>query len=691
MTKYIASIIKVNGQPCLAVNGKPRFLQVPFLHKAPYESFERAKCGIYMVWDPPIPILPDGKVNTTGIEKEADAILEKEPEALLVLRTCLKAPDWWMDTHPSEVMKFDVDVSKYACFENYRDASWASSLWLETLKNCFDQTCRYLHQKYQGRFILYQFGLGSCGENNLIGACASDGRWFCSDFSPAMTNYFRRWLTKKYHTDHELQIAWSMPEVTLQNATVPPREERLKTDWFTFRDPRKSWVADYYCAFAERVQELIIEICSTIKKATNNESLAGSHLGALMDNGFHAYLYNQITINRFKEALAHPAVDTFTSPASYENREPGGDSTSMMPVGSYLLHNKLIYQDQDTRTFHIPQKNRRAYKLGKIASDLLETEGVIIRDVAQAIIRGYGFWWHAMIKGMYDHPGIQNCIARLSQIARNSLHFSRGIAEGMAIIVDEESAFYQQCANRLFYPMLYRQRQHEWGKSGIAWDLFLHNDLSNPSIPDHKLYYFLNTFYLADKEIEAIEKKVKRNNTVVIWTYAPGIQSPSGINLERTNRLTGFHLKAVNVEALPRITLTKHDHPYVCLNKNSHGVLHELGDIPSYIGAGPMGNDQRDGIFGPLIYVDDPDAEVLGELDALQVPGFCVKKFKNWTSVFVAAPSLNSYIIRNIARASGIHVYSETNDVILPGKSFISLHAIEEGEKKICLHKPQMS
>lgn len=62
-----------------------------------------------------------------------------------------------------------------------------------------------------------------------------------------------------------------------------------------------------------------------------------------MDNGFHAYLYNQTSTNRVRRALSHPDVDAFTSPASYESRDPGGDSTSRMPVGSYLLHNKLIY------------------------------------------------------------------------------------------------------------------------------------------------------------------------------------------------------------------------------------------------------------------------------------------------------------------------------------------------------------
>ena len=101
-----------------------------------------------------------------------------------------------------------------------------------------------------------------------------------------------------------------------------------------------------------------------------------------------------------------------------------------------------------------------------------------------------------------------------------------------------------------------------------------------------------------------------------------------------------------------------------------------------------MGNDERERVIGPIIYVDDPEATVLGELDCLQQPGFCVKQMDGWTSVFCAAPMLNQYVLRNAARVAGLHVYSEGDDVILPGKSFIMIHAKTAGEKTIRLPAP---
>lgn len=72
---------------------------------------------------------PDGTVDTTEIEKKADAVLARESDALLVLRTCQRPPDWWMDAHPDEVMRFDIDPSR-VWGAGYRVGSYGSDRWL---------------------------------------------------------------------------------------------------------------------------------------------------------------------------------------------------------------------------------------------------------------------------------------------------------------------------------------------------------------------------------------------------------------------------------------------------------------------------------------------------------------------------------------------------------------------------------
>lgn len=45
-------------------------------------------------------------------------------------------------------------------------------------------------------------------------------------------------------------------------------------------------------------------------------------------------------------------------------------------------------------------------------------------------------------------------------------------------------------------------------------------------------------------------------------------------------------------------------------------------------------------------------------------PGFAVKAFPNWTSLYVAAPNIPANVLRSIARFAGAHIYSDDADVI---------------------------
>ena len=69
------------------------------------------------------------------------------------------------------------------------------------------------------------------------------------DTGKAMTAYFRNWLRNKYGTDKKLQQAWNSAQWTLETATVPGVEERTKTQFGQFKDPKaERRVIDYIAA-----------------------------------------------------------------------------------------------------------------------------------------------------------------------------------------------------------------------------------------------------------------------------------------------------------------------------------------------------------------------------------------------------------------------------------------------------------
>lgn len=710
MKKYQSRLREHNGVPTLFVNDQPVFLNPPYPKgEFPYKDGKLIKhtiaAGIYLLRVPTVGFRPDGTSDISAACEVVDRFLAWKPKALFLVRTYTVAPGWWLDANPSEEMVFDRDVRSLPGYKDYRDASIGSENWLRFVSGTFESFCGQLHKKYGGRILGYQFGGGSNAENGPIGNCTNDGRWFCNDFGTAYTGYFRRWLKKKYGTSQALRRAWGDAGVTFANATVPGRLERMKSEWFTFRSPRRAQSADFYASHADRIEDFVIDICTSIKKATNNECLAGSHLGAIMDQGFHAYLLSQTMVSSFLRAARHPAVDTFTTPSSYVNKGPGGDCTAMPPLGSIELHGKLRLQDQDSLTrAGVPkrkltrQEDALFYTYYKLPVNIAESAEVLKRDYGHALIRGSALWWHSLRPGNFNDADLVKTIARLHKLGEKSLHLPRGIQDSMAVIVDQRSSFHQQCANRLMYPMMYYQRQHFWSRTGVGWNVFVHDDLDHPRMRDYPVYLFLNTFYLSDEDVKRIEKKVKGSNATVIWTYAPGIQSSSGFDLKRVERLTGFRLKAADIEALPRITVTDYEHPYT---RNLAGEDEEesalvFGPANSYcFGAvshqgNPeiSNNEEREGMMGPIIYVDDAEATVLGELDCLREPGFCVKQMDGWTSVYVSAPMLSLPILRNILRSAGAHIYTESDDVFYPGKSFLMMHTVREGEKLIELPEP---
>jgi len=189
--------------------------------------------------------------------------------------------------------------------------------------------------------------------------------------------------------------------------------------------------------------------------------------------------------------------------------------------------------------------------------------------------------------------------------------------------VDETSPAYQSVLINLMYPLILKQKQFEFGRMGTPYDLYLHDDLANPSMKDYKFYIFLNTFYLSKDEREVIEERVKRDGNTVLWIYASGFIDEG----------TDYHI-------------------------------------------------------GPIFYANDSEAATLGKLIYNQgrfKPGFAVKEFEDWTSIWVGAPVVPAKILRNIAKYAGVHLYSESGDILSANKNFLSLTTIRSEYKRLKL------
>src|SRR5690606_14863800 len=63
--------------------------------------------------------------------------------------------------------------------------------------------------------------------------------------------------------------------------------------------------------------------------------------------------------------------------------------------------------------------------------------------------------------------------------------------------------------------------------------------------------------------------------------------------------------------------------------------------------------------------------------------GLSVKEMNGWESIFSSTTNFPADLWHNIAKYSGTHVYSSSNDILLADSSIVALHSIQSGRKRI--------
>lgn len=63
--------------------------------------------------------------------------------------------------------------------------------------------------------------------------------------------------------------------------------------------------------------------------------------------------------------------------------------------------------------------------------------------------------------------------------------------------------------------------------------------------------------------------------------------------------------------------------------------------------------------------------------------GLVIKKFNNWTSIYVSVPPLPQDLLKNIAKYAGVHIYNDAGDVLYASKHYLGLVTGTGGERVI--------
>ncbi|MBE6394089.1 MAG: hypothetical protein E7044_08570 [Lentisphaerae bacterium] len=643
-----------NGKVGLFINDRPQFPLVvipgiptyikPAQRMGCYADFAAAGVKLQNSGYLSIPRFWVGKdkYNYSYLDQIFKQQLTAVPDAKIMVYIFSSVPEWYYKDYPEDREKYYDNTGKLRTI-TYR-APLASENALRDQVKMLNAMVGYIEKNYGKHVFGYLVGGGGAAE------------WYWPAHWEGITGYslttqkaFRNWLKKTYRSNGALQKAWNNAKVTFDNAVVPSPAERRKADLLCFKDPQKNRPSmDLDDFMNDMTVRTILTLCKTVKTAANFKKIVLTYNGYCML--YHGKANSKNTaLRRFSKIIDSPYIDGFATPMDYDQRRAGEPGLNINPFyASAKLRNKTIWKEDDLRTHFLKSG------LGRTA-DLKETIEIVRHCFAYSLVTGGGYWYYSLNHpALFHHEDIMRSISQINELGKSSLAKDVSSVAEVAFIVDEESSKY----------LAYRSDSYlirsVWGaylsaaRMGAPFDTYLVSDLANPKMPDYKMYVFLNSYHVDKKTADIIARKVRRNNAVSVWCYAPGFFSEKGMGVTRMKELTGMDFS-------------------VELSRSRLGFdIKKNHKITRYFKSANPANT------GPRFIPSAPGLAVLGNANGKAA--LAVKEFPQWRSVYTAVP-LDKELLMGLCDYAGVHVFSRSFDVFNANKSYLLLHTTTAGKK----------
>ena len=594
--------------------------------------------GITMPWPK-----PGGAPDFSQTDCAIQYTLTHDPDALLLPRFGMAPPGWWLEEHPDDKMLFDDGKTE--------GWSMASEAWREQMQPHLRALVRHCEAKYGDHMLGYH----PCGQHT--------GEWFyfrsweprLGDFSRAMSRGFRKWAQSKYWTTEALRRAWQDEAITFDQIAVPTKEEQLRTDLGFFRDPRtERKVVDYFEYKQIAMEEPLEIMARVIKEETKRKKLVCL---------FYGYTFDMHGIPRGPQTSGHlamsrlvnsPDVDILCSPISYRDRQLGGAGCFMSAVDSVRGGGKLWLNEDDTRTYLTP----KGAGFGRLATRQ-GTFWVHQRNFAQLWPRRLACWYMDLGNaGWLNGKDIWDHLAPMQRFYQRRIDAPSKWRPEVALIVDEVSPCYTKCTRDLHSPLVYQMRS-QFFRLGAPFGIYLLSDLVEGRIPPMKAYFFANCFHL-DAAQRAAVKNATHGKTAV-WFYGGGFLSDRAFEGNLRDAI-GMALTRGKPQA-GRVT------PQAGGEGLADGVAKEFG---------------TNTVLDPLWVVSETGVEAVGRYRDGGV-AVAAKRGQDGLRVYIGALHCPAKLMRNVLKESDVHLYCDSDDMVLTDGEFLSLSATSTGTKRLAL------
>ena len=496
------------------------------------------------------------------------------------------------------------------------------------------------------------------------------------DFGPNGQSAWRKWLKSKYKNDSNLQKAWSQNNVNINQAPVPVNsygKTKSSSDSPVFYSPRTEQADLDYSLFR---QERIWYLKEYLIKAIKNE-FSKPLLGAVwLMGGFRAkYTRPFIHSKNIDIAICQPA---------YQHRMPGMMTGACVPFESLKQHRKLMFKELDLRSWirETYYNELGSMKIGT-PENIAAFKSANRKEAGQMIASGAGGWWYYDISSnAFNHPGILKEIKRNVEVARWVDKQDAKFRPDAVVVLNHSAPTTTRLKiwrfrNEVNWFLQYQM--YALKLSGVPFDTcYLEDIKNNPDLQKYRMYIFLNAYELNDSDVSFINRRLKRNNNILVWHYAPGYlnKQKHKYDIKRVASLTGINTKTSALQKNYRI--------YAAQGIKGLLPLQGLGDVFKAC----FGTEiNRKSMLTQRFVIDDPKATKLAYYADDKTTAVASKKMNKWQSVYVAAlAGLSGELLNKLAVEHGLYTVCKPNIAqVEMNSSFISISPMQTNQLELIL------
>lgn len=616
----------------------------------------------------------DGSFDTNGIRRQLAGILKINPNAKLVVRINVSAPQWWLNQNPNELCKVTNDSINKKLFReklgtngygwspkdnknNIFGGNTAESLASEKYKEFASKYLKLFLQELEktpegDRIIGFHIGGGVYGEWHYYGIYDEP------DASEPMRKRFSAFAIEKYKKIDRINSVWKTNFQNTDEITVPSYSRRyIQTDG-DFRDPRNDmYVIDYYECQQKTVGQLVNSLAKLIKETWSRPVITGV---------FYGYFYGQWTVGSqssqadIQTIFKSPYLDYFAGP--YASRSMYGSGIFRSLAESATLNGKIWLTEHDGGT-HLGSSGSGEGKFPDIPADELQSIAKMRRNYMYSITENGGQWWYdfgpkSQGGGWWSTPAMLREAKDLLVLSNRFLEQPYEKKSDILVVYDMHSFNYVRPAkvDKLTFKITEEMSDLLLG-TGTSFDKIFLMDLKLVDLSKYKLVIFGNIFALSDGDRAYIKNKVMKDGRNVVFISGAGYSNEHRNDPSLISDLTGINIKKSNTLE-PKLKVTLDGQEFII----------KTPEVSS------------------LFKVDDPGAKSIGTYENGEI-GAAVKTVNGCPVYYFGTPlGSNLSLYKTLLSQTGCRFFVQNTvfqDYVSVGGGIIGIYSVKGGEKFI--------